>query len=268
MPRSLVEVWTLVAVIVFAGSVIGVPVVDATGENDVGISTSAVSDRDAGTSGGVRVGNESPARPENVSVHVVVRTRGVGSGDVRVRVRYPARNETEAERAENGSLDAAWFNGDERVKAAFEERGEPLAEANRSPESHATSPTVSSSEHGDVVVTRTYLWDGPFAADGDRFEMGPTLATHLENGTVLRVQVPSDWAPDRATTEPEPVGHSGTLKEYRWRVGDESDPAVAFNRSVADGDTDAGGQSLGPAGGAVLAAVAVHLWVAGRRRDA
>lgn len=260
----------LAAVAVVAGALLGAAAVGNAAESRVTGAKAHPGDSGVTPFDRLPAADAAADRPENVTVHVIVRTRGVGSGDVRVRVRYPARNESEAQRAENGSLDAAWFDGDERVKAGFEERGEPLTEAEQSPESHVTSPAVSPSAHGDVVLTRTYRWDGPFASDDHRFEMGRTLATHLENATVLRVQVPSDWTPERATTEPDPVGHSGTLKEYRLRVGGESDPTVAFNRSAADDDTDSDseGQSLGIAGGAVSAAVAVHLWVAGRRRDA
>jgi len=261
---------TLAAVAVVAGVLVGVVAAAGSAAEGHAVGSEAdLGDSGVGASDRLAAADTAADRPENVTVHVIVRTRGVGNGDVRVRVRYPARNESEAQQAENGTVKAAWFDGDERVRAAFEERGEPLSQAEQSPESHVTSPTISASEHGDVVLTRTYRWDGPFPSDGDRFEMGRTLAANLESGTVLRVQVPSNWTPERTTTEPEPVGHSGTLKEYRWRVGGESDPAVAFNRSVADSDdTDAGGQPLGLAGGAVVAVVAVHLWAAGRYRRA
>lgn len=266
MSGSFVEFRTLVAIVIVTSALVGAPAVGSATDSEYVERDIALDEPRAEAPARVNVRNASTARPENVSVHVIVRTREPGNGDVRVQLRYPARNESEAARAENGTIDVAWFDADEQVRTAFEEREASLTEVESSPESYATSPTASSSEYGDVVVTTTYLWDGPFASGEERFEIGPTLATHLRNGTTLRVQVPSNWTPERATADPQPVGHSGTLKEFRWRIGEDGAPAVAFNRSTVNADTDTEGQPFGPLGGAVLASSAVLLWVAERSR--
>ncbi|WP_135365777.1 hypothetical protein [Halosimplex halophilum] len=183
---------------------------------------------------------------------------------------YVARSEAEARRYDEGTANLTWFETDERIHRAFADRDEGLVVV-----SNETTSSERTFESGSVVhVTMRFHWvfdpdpgsetptswpTNPFVGNGS-IVLGPTVSEHLANGTVVEVRVPAtDWTAERSTVDSYTDGNHGQTRVYRWTVGEtDTEPRVVFNESVRETETAAAEDgALGPAGGALLALVAV-----------
>lgn len=201
--------------------------------------------------------------PENVTYTVVVYPT---AERVIVRAEYTTNSSAEAERAENGTLNTAWFDGDERVQAAFSKReddDELIQSSNLT--SRAVFPDAEST---DVVLKIEFEWRGVFAPEEEREVIGPQIAAAFRPGDRLAVEV-FEWKPETVNTEVEPTSYPRNVR-YDWTIGEgDEPPRIVFNRSVVSEDDgeSATGVPLGPAAGGLLtlAALTFALLVCGRR---
>ncbi|WP_436929830.1 hypothetical protein [Halosimplex halobium] len=185
------------------------------------------------------------------------------AGTVELHVEYPARSAAEADRYEAGTVNLDWLAADDRLNAAFAERPGSLGHRCDTV-TGVTDPVASASEHGDVGATMTYRWTGVFEANRSELVLGPTVSEHLANGTFVEVSVPADsWVAERSTVDSYTDGNHGQTRVYGWTVGEtDTEPRVVFNESVTRTETAAAEDgAVGPAGGALLALLAVVLTV-------
>lgn len=175
-------------------------------------------------------------------------------------VHYPARSETEAERAQDGTLDPSWFRGDEVLQTiATEYEGGNVSR----PDLHISmNPTEN--EHGRIVISTSIGIDDAFAGNRSKIEFGSQFIEHLSAGDSLEVVLaPEDWEPETVTTSPD-FGRG--QKSYFWQIGEDPEPHFVLNESATQEDNDALGS--GPIVAVVaFALLAALLAIRARRRD-
>jgi len=231
----------------------------------------------AGAYGGAAVDPEPTATPNHTSqprepnVTVVI---SPSASVVTTHAWYIARSEAEARRYDEGTANLTWFETDDRLHRAFADRDKALVE-----EFNDTTSSERTFESGwEVHVNMRFHWvfdpdpgsetptswsTDPFVGNGS-LVLGPTVDRHLPNGTVVEVRVPAaDWTAERSTVDSYTDGNHGQTRVYGWTVGEtDTEPRVVFNESVTRTETaTAEDGALGPAGGALLALLAVVLTV-------
>ncbi|QPV64831.1 hypothetical protein I7X12_09600 [Halosimplex litoreum] len=231
----------------------------------------------AGAYGGAAVDPEPTATPNHTSqprdanVTVVL---SPSASVVTTHAWYIARSEAEARQYDEGTANLTWFETDDRLHRAFADRDEALLE-----EFNDTTSSERTFESGSVVhVNMRFHWvfdpdpgsetptswsTDPFVGNGS-LVLGPTVDRHLPNGTVVEVRVPAaEWTAERSTVDSYTDGNHGQTRVYGWTVGEtDTEPRVVFNESVRETETAAAEDgAVGPAGGALLALLAVVLTV-------
>ena len=177
---------------------------------------------------------------------------------------YPAQNETEAQQAENGTLDLDWFDGDDRLKRAFEERDvteESFEYYRESPRSEFVDTGSDNEPHGRIIVRYSAHWrnvttpyEPPVAEFGAAFRSGDALS----------VEAPGEAVHHNADSESYDRG----IYTYSWTLDpDNETPELVFEEGAFESDAHG---PLGPAGGIVLSLIALlvaaHLRVRNRDR--
>lgn len=199
-------------------------------------------------------------QPRNVTYTVVVYPT---AGRVVVRAEYTTYSSVEAARAENGTLDTSWFDGDERIRDAFAARRNDELVGSSNLTTRAVFPEA---EYTDVIVEMEFEWRGVFGPDEKREVIGPRIADAFQPGDRLVVEV-FEWKPEAVNTDAEPTSHPGNVR-YEWTISESDEPPrIVFNRSVVDDDGGSStGTPLGPAGGILPALVALLflVWLLGR----
>lgn len=170
---------------------------------------------------------------------------------------YDAPSAEAARKAENGTLDVSWFEGDEAVQAV----------AANYPGSDVEIQAVQiahddvNSQHGQIrVYSRLHIAD-LFANEREQIVIGPTLAEQLSNGDDVKLTRPEHWKPTETNVSGD--DRRGGEVVHRWTIGEDPEPRMVLNESAAE---DAGLQ-LG--NGPVVAVVAIALAtiaLAARRR--
>lgn len=155
------------------------------------------------------------------------------SATLTVRVWYPARSETEAKRAENGTLDPAWFDGDGRIRRIFNVtagRNDRLTETGTSAlhSDRLSGRVPSTPRHGWIVLEHSVGWIN-YLGPEDRIVVGQQYLDALDEDWTLVVWTPADWTPSRVNGDPVRAGASHGVS-YRWTVGDSS-PALGQSRA-------------------------------------
>ena len=210
--------------------------------------------------------DESESPSENTWYRIEVTLTGDPSGTTLrlvVRTWYPAQNETEAQKAENGSLALDWFDGDDRLEHAYEERNvsSESIEHDRSPISEFVDTGSDDEPHGRIIVTHVAHWrnvttpyEPPVAELGGAFQ----------SGDVLAVRAPGEAEHTNADSESYDRG----IYTYRWTLeSDNETPELVFEEGAFESEAHS---PLGPAGGVVLSLlallVAAHLRVRNQSR--
>ena len=209
---------------------------------------------------------ESNVSPVKEPYTIVVRLDGEPVGSiltVRIKTSYPAQNESEARQADNGTLDLSWFDGDERLDEAFQERNVPeeSLEHDRSPVAELIDTDSADEPYGSVVITHRAYWENittrysPPVAE---------LATAFRSGDELTVRAPGEAAHHNADSD----GYGRGTYTYRWTLDpDDETPEIIFEEGAFESDAHG---PLGPAGGIVLSLIALlvaaHLRARNRRK--
>ena len=209
---------------------------------------------------------KSNVSPETDPYTISVRLYGEPPGtslSTRVQMSYPARNETEAQQADNGTLDLDWFDGDDRLEQAFEERADPNEsfEYYRPPRSERVNTSSEDEPHGIILVSHSARWKNvttpyePPVAE---------LATAFRSGDELAVRAPGEAAHHNAESD----GYGRGTYTYRWTLdSDDETPEIVFEEGAFESEAQS---PLGPAGGVVLSLiallVAVHFFARNRRK--
>jgi hypothetical protein len=229
------------------------------GETTTTESEAALTRNETTTSGNETTSNATTP-PENVTYIVVVYPT---AERLVVRAEYTTYSSVEAARAENGTLDTSWFDGDERIREAFAARGNDELVRSSNVTSRAVFPEA---EYTDVIVEVEFEWRGVFGPDEKREVIGPRIAKAFRPGDRLVVKV-FEWKPEAVNTDAEPTSHPGNVR-YEWTISESDEPPrIVFNRSVVDDDGGSPtGTPLGPAGGILPALVALLflVWLLGR----
>ena len=169
--------------------------------------------------------------PENATYRVTIKL-GTDVSQVEVSTQYPARSKTEAERADNGTLEADWFQSKEMLATAKEERNgdhEAIEKLGRNTVTFETR--TQTTEHGMVNVRDGFTWSGVFAENNEAV-IGPEFAKVLNDGNTFVIEVPHYWKAEDATTERQSIDH--TTAQYRWTIGEDESPHAVFNQTAAD----------------------------------
>ncbi|WP_267641539.1 DUF7345 domain-containing protein [Haloarchaeobius amylolyticus] len=218
--------------------------------------------------------------PENATHELSVLVDADGDATVRFTVRYPARNQSEAEAASAGDLATPWFEGNATVRRVFEaaaDGDDSLADPARTVQhtDYFPGPATRNATHGWVSVSAYATWEG-FLGDGDdRQAVGDAFTAELGSGDRLTVTVPYWWEPSSGA-EGYVTRTRGDEVTYATTVDSGAPPTLVFERDAfATRTTTRAGENwsipLGPAAGAIPAALAVvvvaGLLAARRRTD-
>lgn len=148
------------------------------------------------------------------------------TGSFEVVVVYPARTATEAAAAKNGSLDPAWFRGQERIQTIFDTDGDTddtLANGSLTVRHAATLAGREPTDppHGWVTVRYETAWYGYLNGETD-LHIDDTYLSAVDAGWELSVAIPSEWEPQTVAGDPvqEPAGQQ--LTEYQWTTTESS----------------------------------------------
>lgn len=206
---------------------------------------------------------ESNVSPETKPYTISVRLYGEPPGtdlSILVETSYPARNETEAQQAENGTLDLEWFDGDDRLEQAFEKRddSDESFEYYRPPRSELLN--TSSTDYGHVNVRYSAEWKNvttPY--EPPVAELGAAFRSE----DALFVSAPGEAKHTNADSESYDRG----IYTYSWTLdSDNKTPELVFEEDAFESEAHG---PLGPAGGIVLSVIglllAVHLLARNQR---
>lgn len=208
-------------------------------------------------------------RPQNVTYELEVDVSGGGDARVSVTASYPARSASEAERAAAGNLSTPWFDGEERVRRVFERTGDGRDEL-RGESKHvwhadeAWGREPRAPEHGWVFVEYAVGWNGFLGPSDERVVVGEASVSALDEGDRLVVRHASHWEPTTVRGTPTVSTEGGDVR-YEWVVGDgDGSPKLVLDRSVLTATRELENDdsvAFGPAGGVLLAAVALLAFV-------
>lgn len=221
-------------------------------------------------SGGIALQRTAPT--ENVTRTVQVDFYdGSTRGEFEVSVVYHARSATEAAAARNGSLNPAWFDGEQRLQQLLAETGADASALQDGTQSvdHRESLSVvgepnRSPDHGWVILEYEATWE-EYITPGEDLVIGDAYQSAFADSTAgaewrFHVVLPSDWRVSTVNGEPVERPSGQTATAYRWSdIRQPSMPFLVVESPVAPPTTGADG-SLGPASGVLVTVVALLVY--------
>lgn len=194
---------------------------------------------------------------------------GSDRATVTVLAAYPARSESEATAADNGTLNTSWFDAGQLVQriynhtAASDETLTTTAETVTYEEtSWAGSSGNPQAEDGWVILRYEAVWES-FVTPGEELIIGEAYSRILRNSSMgseweFRVVAPDEWETTTVGGDPvtEPAGQTAT--RYRWdSMQTVSGPFLVFEAPLTT--STSGDGSLGPTGGLLITVVTMLL---------
>ena len=214
----------------------------------------------------------SEAPTENVTRQLRLSvSRGSDKATVSVVIAYPARSDTEATLAANGTLNRSWFDGRHLVHRIHNQTADSTETLTTTDESlryeeisWAGGRGDPQAEHGWVILRYEAVWES-FVSPDDDIVVDETYGDVLENSSsgsewALRVEVPQSWEPTTVGggVVVEPTGQTAT--RYRWNdIRTVSGPFLILESPLATPTSEDG--AVGPTGG-VLVTIVVFVLVA------
>lgn len=190
---------------------------------------------------------------------------GSDRATVTVLVAYPARSESEATAADNGTLNTSWYDAGQLVQRIHNHTAASdgtLTTTDESVTYEETSWAGSSgnpqAEHGWVILRYERVWES-FVTPGEEFVIDETYSQVLRNSSMgseweFQVVAPAEWETTTVGGDPvtEPTGQTAT--RYRWdSIQTVSGPFLVFEAPLTT--STSGDGSLGPTGGLLITVV-------------